>query len=135
MGFFSAIVLIITWTLNNQQTTTGKGTGVVLLNVVGQCGPLVGVRLFPEGDGPWFVKGMGVSAACMVVVAGLAAALRWWLRVLNRRQRGREREREGVELEDLGGEGEEAEAGEGLMGRHRRGKGGREGEGRFEYIL
>ncbi|ERF68332.1 hypothetical protein EPUS_02788 [Endocarpon pusillum Z07020] len=58
MGFFSAITLIITWTLNNQQSDTGKGTGLAILNVVGQCGPLVGTRLYPESDAPFFVRGM-----------------------------------------------------------------------------
>lgn len=113
---------------------------MVLLNVVGQMGPLVGVRLFPEDDAPWFVRGLGVSAACMAGVAGLAAGLRCWLRRLNRREAQRESERwgrEGVELEELGAGEEEvgedrAGAGEGLI---RRRKKGREREKKFEYIL
>jgi hypothetical protein len=32
-GFFVAITLIITWTLNNQASDEGKGTGVAMLNV------------------------------------------------------------------------------------------------------
>ncbi|KAL1597829.1 hypothetical protein SLS60_008316 [Paraconiothyrium brasiliense] len=52
-GFFSAITIIITWTINNQNTNTGKGTGVAIMNVIGQMGPLVGTSVFPSEDGPW----------------------------------------------------------------------------------
>ncbi|KAI9748279.1 MAG: hypothetical protein M1835_001852 [Candelina submexicana] len=112
-GFFSAITLIITWTINNQQTAEGKGMGMVMLNFIGQCGPLVGTRLYPDSDGPFFVKGMSVCAAFMLGVAVLAAALRVRLRRGNERkwERGKEKE------EDM----------EGLVGE-------KEGEG-FEYML
>lgn len=145
MGFFAAITLIITWTLNNQPTATGKGTGMALLNVVGQCGPLVGTHLYPEGDAPYFVRGMLVCAGFMLGCAGLAAGLRQWLGVLNRRAEMEERkgggERagsgddggQGVEMEDLVAERED-EA-EGLMG-----GGGKNirtvgRESRFMYVL
>jgi MFS family permease len=133
MGFFSAITLIITWTLNNQQTVTGKGTGMALLNVVGQCGPLVGTHLYPEEDGPYFVRGMVVCAAFMLAVAGLAAGLRWWLGVLNRRVRmddsGGDVEME-MEMEELSG----GEAEQRLMEESREDVAKRRRE-RFEYIL
>lgn len=41
-GFFSAITIIITWTMNNQESNAKKGMGMTILNVIGQCGPLVG---------------------------------------------------------------------------------------------
>jgi uncharacterized membrane protein YeaQ/YmgE (transglycosylase-associated protein family) len=75
-GFFSAITLIITWTLNNQDTQSKKGTGMAVLNIIGQIGPLVGTSIFPEEDGPWYVKGMSICAAFMLLVGVLAAALR-----------------------------------------------------------
>ena len=103
MGFFSAITLIITWTLNNQHSPTGKGTGMTILNVIGQCGPLVGVKLFPKGDGPYYVRGMAVCAGFMLGVAVLAAGLTWDLKRRNRRL-----EEEGgyemVEMEEEEGE-------------------------------
>ena len=110
MGLFSSVTLIITWTLNNQATATGKGTGLTILNVVGQCGPLIGVHLFPKTQGPFYVTGMAVCAGFMAVgVAGLAGVLRMVLRRENRRNGF------GVGREDgLGGEyelvGEEEEA-------------------------
>ncbi|KAK7543245.1 major facilitator superfamily domain-containing protein [Phyllosticta citricarpa] len=94
VGFFGCVTLVITWTINNQRGATGKGTGVALLNVVGQCGPLVGTRLFPETDGPWFMTGFGVCAGAMAGVAVLTVGLRWWLKRENER---RVKEREGWE--------------------------------------
>lgn len=75
-GFFSAISLILAWTMDNRVEAEGKGASVAILNVIGQCGPLLGTRLYPESDGPWYVRGMLVCAVFMVVVAGLAVALR-----------------------------------------------------------
>lgn len=77
MGLFASVTLIITWTLNNQATATGKGTGLTILNIVGQCGPLIGVHLFPKSQGPLYVQGMAVCAGFMAIgVAGLAGILR-----------------------------------------------------------
>jgi hypothetical protein len=118
-GFFSAITIIITWTVNNQQSSEGKGTGMAILNIIGQLGPLVGVRLFPDTDAPFYVKGMGICAGFMLGVGVLAAGLRWWLGRENARLELREKE-EGWEL---GGDGE------GLIGRRRK------VEESFRYIL
>ncbi len=86
MGLFSSVTLIITWTLNNQATATGKGTGLTILNIVGQCGPLIGVHLFPKSAGPFYISGMAVCAGFMAVgVAGLATVLRFVLWKENKR--------------------------------------------------
>lgn len=79
MGFFSCVTLVITWTLDNQVSDEGRGTGVALLQYIGQCGPLLGTRLYPEGDGPLYLRGMAVCAVFMGVVALLALGLRWVL--------------------------------------------------------
>ena len=84
-GFFSAVTLIITWTINNQPSDCRKGTGLSLLNLVGQCAPLLGTRLFPDDDGPLFLKGLTICAAFMLAVAFLALALRFRLVNLNRK--------------------------------------------------
>ncbi|KAK6434362.1 hypothetical protein LTR95_009450 [Oleoguttula sp. CCFEE 5521] len=88
-GFFSAVTVVITWTVNNQRSDEGKGTGMAVLNVIGQMGPLVGTRLYPDSDRPFYVKGMSVCAGAMGCVAVLALALRWVLMRENRRERGR----------------------------------------------
>lgn len=75
-GFFSAITLILAWTMDNRVEKEGKGASVALLNLIGQCGPLLGTRLYPASDGPWYVRGMATCAVFMLLVAGLAVLLR-----------------------------------------------------------
>ena len=78
-GFFSCITVIITWTINNQESDSKKGAGMAILNIIGQFGPLVGASIFPDEEGPWYVKGMAICAGVMVMVAVLAGVLRWVL--------------------------------------------------------
>ncbi|RYO68996.1 hypothetical protein AA0116_g1398 [Alternaria tenuissima] len=102
-GFFSAITIIITWTLNNQESDSKKGTGMALLNIIGQMGPLVGTSIFPDEDGPYYVKGMSICAGFMLFVGFLAAVLRWVLVRENRRlNNGRSAEYAGVPLDEGG---------------------------------
>ena len=99
IGFFSAITIIITWTLNNQHSSTGRGTSLAILNYVGQLGPLVGVHLYPRSDGPYYVKGMAFCTGFMFLVAVLAFTLRMTLKRTNSQtiiKRGREEESEGL---------------------------------------
>lgn len=58
---------------------------MTILNVVGQLGPLLGTRLYPDGDGPFYVRGMGVCAAAMAGVFLGALFLRRVLRRENER--------------------------------------------------
>lgn len=88
MGFFSAITIIITWTLNNQDSASAKGTGIAMLNFIGQLGPLVGVHLYPESEGPYYVKGMAICAGFMTAVGALAMGLRIVLAAKNSESRG-----------------------------------------------
>ncbi|CRG83817.1 putative transporter C1683,12 [Talaromyces islandicus] len=101
-GFFSAITIIITWSMDNQVTHEGKGSSVALLNVVGQFGPLIGTRLYPDSDGPLYVRGMLVCAVSMLFVSGLALSLRVVLVRRNRRNSEQE-DRMGIEMAE--GEG------------------------------
>ena len=67
-----------------------------MLQFLGQCGPLLGTRLYPESDGPLYLRGMGICAGFMVVVGILAQALRMVL--------VRENERK-VKMDGLGEDG------------------------------
>ena len=78
-GVFPAIANVLPWTINNQGTDTKRGTGIAILNIVGQCGPLLGTRIFPATDAPYYVKGMAICAAFMFLNALLALALRTYL--------------------------------------------------------
>ena len=75
-GFFSCISLLLTLQVNNQRSRSAQGTGVAMLNLVGQLGPLVGVRLYPDSDKPYYVRGMAVCGGFMMGVAVLTLILR-----------------------------------------------------------
>ncbi|PIG86292.1 MFS transporter [Aspergillus arachidicola] len=120
-GFFSAITLIMTWTMDNRVAKEGKGASIAIMNVIGQCGPLLGTRLYPSVDGPWYVRGMATCSFFMVVVAVLAFVLR----VMLLRAR-RKIEAEGDEIEMHGGEESEV-----LMG----GSSIERREEKFTYII
>jgi phosphatidylinositol 3,5-bisphosphate 5-phosphatase len=85
-GFFSCVTIIITWTINNQESDSKKGTGMAMLNIIGQCGPLLGTRLYPNSDKPYFVKGMTICAFFMFLVFVLAVGLRAVLKRANARK-------------------------------------------------
>ncbi|KAK4453994.1 major facilitator superfamily domain-containing protein [Podospora aff. communis PSN243] len=74
-GVFPAIANILSWVLNNQGTDTKRGVAIAMLNIIGQCGPLLGTRMFPAGEGPYYVKGMAVCAGFMFFNAFLAVCL------------------------------------------------------------
>ena len=97
-GFFSAVTIVITWTINNQASDEGKGTGMAILQIIGQMGPLVGTRLYPDHDAPYYVTGMAVCSVAMAFVAILALALRLVLRRENTRRRAKWKEAEGEAL-------------------------------------
>lgn len=44
-GIFPAIGNVLPWVTNNQGSDTRRGAGIVILNLIGQCGPLLGTRL------------------------------------------------------------------------------------------
>ncbi|KAK9459518.1 major facilitator superfamily domain-containing protein [Lipomyces oligophaga] len=83
-GFFCVVTIVIAWTVNNQSSESGKGTGVVLLNTIGQCGPLIGTRLYPDSDAPYYERGMMICSISMLIVAILAIFLRRHLALANR---------------------------------------------------
>lgn len=103
VGFFSAITIIITWTLNNQPSDSKKGAGMAILNLIGQCGPLVGTRLYPDEDAPYFVRGMVVCAAFMAAVVILALCLRLTLSRENQKSHKDLSKMVGVELREMTG--------------------------------
>lgn len=51
----------------------------MILNLVGQCGPLLGTNIFPESEKPLYRKGLWVSAAMCLMVAVLAVLLELWI--------------------------------------------------------
>ncbi|GKU14419.1 unnamed protein product [Fusarium langsethiae] len=104
IGFFNVVTLIITWSINNQSSQSRQGGGFALLQLVGQCGPLVGTRLYPDRDAPYYAPGMSTCAEAMLGVSILAYALRFYLKYQNRKLDRAETEHfeEGDEVEEEG---------------------------------
>jgi MFS family permease len=136
VGFFNVVVLTIAWSINNQRGEARQGAGFALLQVVGQCGPLVGTRLYPDRDAPYYTRGMAVCAGAMLGVALLAAGLRCWLARVNSRW-DREEQHEGVGGVEDGGGGGVGEEGVALVGGGGGRRGGYAGRGTkgFRYML
>jgi dipeptide/tripeptide permease len=85
IGVFPSIGNILPWVLNNQGSDTRRGMGIAILNIVGQCGPLLGTRLYPLSEEPYYRKGMWVCAAFMLFNGFLALSLRLLLQWENNR--------------------------------------------------
>lgn len=107
VGVFPCIANILPWTVNNQGSDSSRGMGIVLMNIIGQCGPLLGTNVFPSSDGPRYVKGQSICAAFMFfnmfLTLGLRTLLVWENKKLD--------EKYGKKV-DRAGAGEKVRAGE-----------------------
>lgn len=99
-GVFPATANILPWTLNNHAGASRRGSAIALLNIIGQCGPLLGTRIFPTRDGPYYVRGMAICAAFMLFNALLAVVLRTLLAWENRRLDRRDADADGARESD-----------------------------------
>jgi hypothetical protein len=70
---------------DNQGSDTRRGGGIVLLNLIGQCGPFLGTNVFPDSEAPRYIKGMSICAAFMIFTTFLALVLRCLLVWENKR--------------------------------------------------
>ena len=82
-GEKASIAVLLTWVVNNEKTRSGRSAAVVLLNMCGQAGPILGVHLYPSSDGPFFVRGMSICAFFMLCVGLLSLILRLVLKRAN----------------------------------------------------
>ncbi len=69
-------VELIHLVLDTQGSDTRRGTGIAILNIIGQCGPLLGTNVFPKTEAPRYHKGMWISAAFTLFTGFLALCLR-----------------------------------------------------------
>ncbi|KAL9634157.1 MAG: hypothetical protein Q9204_003114, partial [Flavoplaca sp. TL-2023a] len=58
---------------------TRPSSGIAILHLIGQCGPLLGTNLFPNSEGPRYARAMWISAAFTLFTAVLALGLRFLL--------------------------------------------------------
>ncbi|KAK7741353.1 hypothetical protein SLS63_000906 [Diaporthe eres] len=84
-GVFATIPNILPLTLNNQGSDSRRGMSIVMINLIGQCGPFLGTTRFPSSQAPRYVNGMSICAAFMFFSALLALAQRLLLAWENKR--------------------------------------------------
>ncbi|PWN33184.1 MFS general substrate transporter [Meira miltonrushii] len=75
LGLFTFIPLCYSWLITNSAGESKRGIALVIFGTIGQCSPLLGTRLFPATEAPYYRKGMYVSAGLLVagfVIEGLA---------------------------------------------------------------
>ncbi|KAL2882106.1 hypothetical protein SGCOL_002368 [Colletotrichum sp. CLE4] len=85
-GVFPAVAITFTWVTDNQGSASKRGAGLALFGMVGQCGPILGARLFPKSAQPWYSKGMWICAGLLFGAAIIAAALSLCLRLQNKKR-------------------------------------------------
>ncbi|KAH6972295.1 major facilitator superfamily domain-containing protein [Ilyonectria sp. MPI-CAGE-AT-0026] len=85
-GVFPAVALTFTWVTDNQGSASKRGAGLAIFGMVGQCGPILGARLFPKTSGPYYEKGMWVCCGVLIFASCVAAILSLSLRWQNRQR-------------------------------------------------
>jgi hypothetical protein len=85
-GIFPALAINITWLLNNQGGESKKGAGMAVLAIFGQCSSFISSSVFPDTDGPLYIKGCAIGCALTGLIVVLALGLHITLNVENRRR-------------------------------------------------
>lgn len=75
-----------TWVTDNQGSSSKRGAGLVIFGMIGQCGPILGARLYPEHQAPMYARGMAVNAGLLFFATALSLFLSMCLRVENRKR-------------------------------------------------
>jgi MFS family permease len=85
-GVFPAVALTFTWVTDNSGSASKRGAGLIIFGMLGQTGSIAGSRFFPKSEGPYYVKGMSISAGLLFFAAILAQVLRLLLARENKRR-------------------------------------------------
>lgn len=80
-GVFPAVALTFTRVTENQGSAFKRGAGLAIFDMIGQCGHILGAKLFPKSGGPYYSRGMAVCVELLLMVALVAQALSISMRV------------------------------------------------------
>ena len=83
---FVSVAIILAWVSNNSATDSKRAGGLWILTTIGQCGPLVGINIFPPTEAPYYRKGMWICCGFCFFVVGLASTLSFLLFRENQRR-------------------------------------------------
>lgn len=85
-GVFPSIALNFTWMTDNQGPSSKRGAGLIIFGMIGQSGSFLGARIFPDHEGPFYVKGMAICSSALFMGALLTFTLSMLLRWENHRR-------------------------------------------------
>ncbi|EON68139.1 hypothetical protein W97_07288 [Coniosporium apollinis CBS 100218] len=85
-GVFPALVINITWMLNNQGGDSKKGAGFAILATVGQMSSFVSSVVFPTTDRPFYTKGCALGCGFTGLIVILSLGLHFKLQHENRKR-------------------------------------------------
>lgn len=85
-GVFPSVALAFTWETDNQGSASKRAAGLVIFGMIGQVGSIAGSRFFPKEEGPYYTKGMSISAGLLLFAAFLTQILRSFMWMENRRR-------------------------------------------------
>ncbi|PWN42544.1 MFS general substrate transporter [Ceraceosorus guamensis] len=94
IALFTQIPMLYMFLLNNTPGESRRGAGLVIFGVIGQAGPFLGTRLFPAKQGPYYAKGMFISAGLLFAATAISTATTV---MLWQRNRMRDRAEEALE--------------------------------------
>ena len=98
---FVCVSILLSWVANIHSSESKRTGGYIILQAIGQCGPLLGTNVFPASEKPYYHKGMWISCAFCLLLAVCSVGLSLWLRHENKMM---EREEGTWALEDKEGE-------------------------------
>ncbi|KAI1270325.1 major facilitator superfamily domain-containing protein [Xylariaceae sp. FL1019] len=85
-GLFPAVAVTFAWVTDNQGSASKRGAGLTIFGSLGQTGPILGARLFPKSEAPYYTRGMAVCAGILFGAALVAVVLTVTYRVKNKRR-------------------------------------------------
>ncbi|RFU27550.1 hypothetical protein B7463_g8770, partial [Scytalidium lignicola] len=84
-GLYPCIGLVLSWVSNNNGNDSKRGAAFILMNFVGQCGPLLGTHVFPVSQAPLYKKGFWISFGACTLAVVLSLIEIAWLTYLNKK--------------------------------------------------
>lgn len=84
-GLYPCIALVLSWVANNNGTDSKRGAGFILMNFIGQCGPLLGTQIYPASQGPTYKKGFLIAFSACTIASFMSIVQIFYLSYLNRK--------------------------------------------------
>ncbi|KAG6379959.1 MFS general substrate transporter [Boletus reticuloceps] len=74
-GTYTAIGIVIAWFAHNLGSESKRAAGIPMFMAIGQCGSVLGTRLYPTTDGPRYITGFATTCALDALGGVIAVVL------------------------------------------------------------